>query len=150
MLQKLLLTAIAVLTALPALALPSYTSSAPNPSNYTDFDTTPVLIQDNEEGQIFASREFVSVLGNDGNIYINRIFARNFTDNGHNFIVAKYTQIDCGRGLTRSLGGSGAIDGMQMPVDSSGWTGFRIDSPIAKTCEQAARDRGIDWSWGTR
>lgn len=150
------MTAIALIAAAgPAIANEfSYTSSAPSPTREAPEggrirDVSPVLLRSEEGSTIYGSNGFISNLADDQNLYVERIYIANFTQDGKAVSLGTYSQIDCGRGLVRTLGGRLKIDGELTEIDLTPWRGFQTTSVFATTCERAASDRGIVWRWNT-
>jgi len=154
MFSKLVLAAIATIaTALPAAALPTYTSTAPFPSvdEITKLDPTPILVTSDDNSSVYRSAGFLSYVATDRNLYVDRIFYVNRREPSRVVTTtASWKQIDCGRMLIRSLMDSVFADGVTTRTGITEWGQFYSFSLAAKTCEAAASDRGMNWTWQTR
>lgn len=133
-----------------------YTAAAPQEEDFLSIQNTePTLLYASpEDGQLFASTEFVSIVTSDGNIHLQRLIS--LVPPAGNQLV-QTMQIDCGRALYRSNFSSLHSTNGEMissvPTPSS-WRAFDIQSPLgdafARSCEVAANDYGFDWVWNRR
>jgi len=150
MLQKLLFAAIATFSiTLPAVASHPYTSSAPTltSEDIAGLSEEPMLVNRDERGSLYRSNGFVSSLTTDENLYVERIYALVRREPGRNTVLTAWKQIDCGRMLQRTSAGSILINGVKTELGSTEWDSFGSSSNYANTCEEAAKSRGINWSW---
>jgi len=141
-----------LITALPAAALPTYTSSPPTFSSdaIKVLDITPVLVTSNDSISVYRSAGFLSHVATDGNLYVERIFYTNQMALGQVVTTVALKQIDCGRMLNRSLKDAVIANGATTFTGITAWSQFVSLSIAANTCEAAASDRGIDWTWTAR
>jgi len=147
MFSKLMIAALATFaTALPAAALPTYSSSAPTftAELITSMDTTPVLVKSNADARFYQSAGFLYYTAADQNMYVDRLFLLN---RNSGVSVVDWVKIDCGRMLSRSAGGRVIENGSATITGETEWLRFQEGSPYANTCESAARDRGMTWTW---
>ena len=158
MFSKLMIAAIATLaTALPAAALPTYSSSAPaSPTvqEVKDMDREPVLLDTStgSNGDIMITHGtlgFLSTLESDGNLYVERIFISRLYERGVLFgTMSSLTVIDCGRMMASDrVRVMDTASGERRTVNDTPWRSFGSGTVFAKSCEAAASDRGRTWNW---
>jgi len=112
-------------------------------------DPSLTLLRQDNDGSIYGSNGMLSSVGSDGNIYVERIFIANLTQQGRTASISAWSRIDCGRMLQSTLNGSMEVNGVKTETSNTEWRYFRSESIFAQTCTAAASKRGIDWGWYT-
>lgn len=119
-------------------------------------DTYPVLMSQNSGGELYASREFVSRATPDGNLHVYRLFFHMFAEDLGSFGFS--AQLNCGEGQYRygvSRLNNGFTDETSVSSSPSEWIDFSatpdlFSRAMMRTCEIAASDRGLSWTWFSR
>jgi len=156
-----LLTAVAVALFSSALTIETasaqtYIYPAPSPGQLPNPITGLEFLARDMDTSVSGIEDFPYVKTPDDNIFVTRVLVASF---GQGSSLGLALQIDCGRGMFRYLHAPLAFrdreDRRGTPLEwSRGWMTFNqeisVGQAIMRSCEAAASDAGMDWSWNSR
>lgn len=137
----------------PAYSQTSYTYTAPAPGRIVDTGGATVVLSSDSESTIYGDADFTYTRTPDRNLFVTRILV---SDIGGNYVIGTGVQVDCGRGAFRDvispiLYRNGRNLGSLSDVQINVWRSFdpnkATGQAMMRTCETAASDEGIIWSW---
>lgn len=145
-------TLVQMIAAAPASADHSYTYPAPAPRLAENTPNSPEILASDRGSTVLASWSFAYATTPDNNLFVTRTFIVNTGRDS----LGMVTQIDCGRGVFRHttqprMFRNGSNVGT--PIDHPTYQWMVLDRDVAtgqammRTCEAAAQEQGIIWSW---
>jgi len=155
-----LLTAVAVALFSSALTIETasaqtYTEPAPPPRGADNPSDSSERLAGDRNSTVYGQEDFVYLRTPDQNLFITRAFV---SDLGDGATLGLGLQLDCGRVLFRHVIAPRAFirgedSGIQLEWNRD-WLGFNQDvvegQAMMRSCEDVAREEGMNWSWISR
>lgn len=134
---------------------PSYTYPAPalDPDQLEVSGNRAEVLAIDNESTVYGAWDFVYAGTPDNNLFVTRAFANEI---GNSNLIVMVLQIDCGRVMFRTISQpilfvDGNESGSPMDIEINEWLeinrNFAFGQAMLRTCEAAAREEGMDWSW---
>lgn len=133
----------------------TYTEPAPPPRGTTNPNGSSERLAGDRNSTVYGQENFVYVRTSDQNLFITRAFV---SDLGDGAALGLGLQIDCGRGRFRHVIAPrayvrGEDRGIQLEWIRD-WLGFNQNGvegqAMMRSCEDVAREEGMNWSWHSR